>query len=512
MAELFDKAAAEHGPRTAIRSVYGSLSYKALASAARALGGAIHDTVGSQRRVAIVCSRRPSSYIAVLATLYSRNAYVPVGRHHPPGRNAGIVDQARTDLVLCHVNDLPAAMQAIAAMKTAPPPIILIDDEGSFERRVVDRTGCPGPGHGEHAGNLAYVMFTSGSTGQPKGVPVRHESVLHFVATNAARYDFTENDVFSQTFELTFDLSVFDMFMAWVHGACLCVPRDLQMVSPSQYVTENGITVWFSVPSLISVMRRTGVLRPGCFLGLRWSLFCGEPLPVDAAQAWSAAAPLSAVENLYGPTELTIACSAHRWAPDPHEALSSGGIVPIGRPYDGLRWAVTDLDGQSVPVGAYGELCVAGPQNFPGYWFAPERTLAAHRFVAEPDGSASLYYRTGDRVRVLASGELEFAGRLDHQVKVNGYRVELGDVEAALRQCSGVIEAVAFGWPVRDAVCEGLVAFVSGNVHDGASLRKDLLHRLPSYMVPNEIRVMERLPVNSNGKIDRKSLTAALND
>jgi len=182
------------------------------------------------------------------------------------------------------------------------------------------------------ADSIAYLLFTSGSTGTPKGVMVTHRNVTPFVNAMVDRYEITEEDRFSQTFDLTFDLSVFDMFVAWERAACVCCPSAKTLIKPGKFIKDARLTVWFSVPSTGVFMKRLGELKPDSYPNLRWSLFCGEPLPVDVARAWARAAPHSTLENLYGPTEVTVACTAYRWDAHVSPGASKRGIVPIGEP------------------------------------------------------------------------------------------------------------------------------------------------------------------------------------
>jgi len=283
--------------------------------------------------------------------------------------------------------------------------------------------------------------------------------------------------------------------------------QPLDLLAPVRFARAQRVTVWFCVPALAALMRRKGSLEPGSLPSLRWSLFCGEALPRASAEAWQAAAPHSIVENLYGPTELTIACTAYRWEGERSAASCVDGVVPIGRPNPGLDAAVVDGALRSVAEGEPGELLVSGPQAVEGYWRSPQQT--AEKFAALP-GSDARWVRTGDRVRRLPGGDLVYLGRLDAQIQVRGHRVELGAVEAELRRAPRVIEAAALGWPVVEGNAEGIVAFVSGAGLDREAIAASVRAQLPAYMAPQEIRTVDALPHNANGKIDRAALAREL--
>jgi len=360
--------------------------------------------------------------------------------------------------------------------------------------------------------DIAYLLFTSGSTGIPKGVPVTHRNAIHFMDWASRRYGITRGDRLSQTFDQTFDLSVFDLFVAWENGASVYSMQPLDLLAPVRFVERHKLTVWFSVPSIPALMRKKGSLKPGVLPTLRWSLFCGEPLPRASAEAWQEAAPASIVENLYGPTELTIACLVHRWDPQRSPSQCVNDVVPIGQPFEGLTEVVADETRHAVAPGEPGELCVCGPQTVPGYWKNPEKT--AEQFVAmqRPDGADDRFYRTGDRVRQLPDGDYVYLGRIDHQVKVLGHRVELAEIEAAISQEPDVTQAVAIGWPVHDGSAEGIVAFVTGKHLDGTRIIAAVRTLLPDYMTPKQVFVVDALPLNANGKIDRPVLVKQLEE
>jgi acyl-CoA synthetase (AMP-forming)/AMP-acid ligase II len=250
------------------------------------------------------------------------------------------------------------------------------------------------------------------------------------------------------------------------------------------------------------------MLKPNSYPGLRWSLFCGEPLSVEVAHAWARAASASTVENLYGPTEATIACTAYRWQEEQSRAESCFGIVPIGAPLAAMTALVVDDALREVPAGGEGELLMAGPQVTAGYWREPVKTRAS--FVVPP-GRDCIYYRTGDRVsKAGPEAPLVYRGRLDHQIKILGYRVELGEVEAAIREAARVDAVVALGWPRTASGANGIVAFVGDEDVDVDVLCRQLSARLPSYMVPRAFHLLPELPLNANGKFDRKALAASL--
>ena len=495
-----------------------SRSYGELDATARRWAGRVSELAGGRAaRVGVFAHRSEVAYTGILAALYSGGAFVPLNPTFPPARTRSMIQQAGLDAIIVDGRGATQLGDVLEGM-TACPPIVapsLDSCEAPTDARVLTRrdvaAAAPVPALPDVLPeDVAYLLFTSGSTGTPKGVPVTHGNVRHFLEYVSRRYDVVPEDRFSQTFDQTFDLSVFDLFAAWENGACVCAMQPLDLLAPARFVSQQAVTIWFSVPSIPALMRKKNLLRPNSLPTLRWSLFCGEPLPRASAEAWQAAAPNSIVENLYGPTELTIACFQHRWDPQRSPALCVNDLVPIGTPYDGLIEVVIDDDRRAVQPGDAGELCVSGPQTVPGYWNAPAKT--AEQFVELPldGGSLARFYRTGDRVRRLAGGDYVYLGRIDHQIKVLGHRVELAEVDAALARQAGVAHAAAVGWPVHDGSAEGLVAFVSGHDIDGPRLTAAIRTVLPDYMTPRAIVVLDALPLNANGKIDRNALRAGL--
>ncbi|WKX73814.1 AMP-binding protein [Streptomyces sp. XD-27] len=509
-------------------------TYQEVAHTARRWAASIVEAAGPRpRRVGVLASRSEAAYVGVAAALFAGAAFVPLNRNLPVRRTRTMLEQSRVDALIVDEASLPQLPDLLRGLPRRPavllPDSLRIDvpDLGDGQDLGEGAGLGDGPGLGDSPAlgdgpvldaadlaaaapleelpevghdDLAYLLFTSGSTGEPKGVPVTHANVRFFLDTNQDRYRLTPDDSLTQIGDQTFDLSVFDLFMAWENGARVCALDPVELLEPFSYLERNGITVWFSVPSVAAGLRRLGVLTPGSMPTLRWSLFCGEALPRATAEAWQAAAPGSVVENLYGPTELTIACTVHRWDPRTSPARCVHDNVPIGQPYPGLHTLIVDEDLAPVADGATGELCVAGPQTTPGYWRAPD--LTAERFFAR-DGRT--YYRTGDLVRTH-HGELVCIGRNDQQVKIDGYRIELGEIEAVLRR-SGAVEAVCLTWPDP-----GTITAVMSGAADPTGVAAASADNLPPYMVPTSVHAVETMPVNANGKVDRHALRRWLDE
>ncbi|SFX57317.1 amino acid adenylation domain-containing protein [Thermoactinomyces sp. DSM 45891] len=467
------------------------------------------------KRVGIFAYRSLTSYVGVLASLFSGATFVPFNRNFPIQRTCMMMELADLDAVLVDKGSLPQFCEIIKNLKQVPKCVLLPEsskkDLVHIRAEVRDQTDleCAPPlvkFPFISTNSVAYLLFTSGSTGISKGVPITHKNVTHFMQVNQQRYQITDHDRFTQTFDQTFDLSIFDLFMAWGCGAAVCSMDPIHLLSPFSFIREKGITVWFSVPSVAVLLCKQNFLKQNSMPSLRWSFFCGEVLLKTTAEAWQLAAPNSIIENLYGPTELTIACTAYRWDPikSPMECVNES--VPIGKLYPGMESLILDENLEPVPYGSEGELCISGPQTFLGYWSNSEQTLTSLVEYKDDSGQTKVFYRTGDRVRYLPSGDLTYLGRLDHQVKVQGYRVELSEVEAMLLRQPNVVSAVAVGWPLESGTIKGITAFVVGANLDSNAILRGVRKELPAYMVPHTVHVLDKMPLNSNGKIDRKAL------
>ncbi|QUQ67055.1 AMP-binding protein [Kutzneria sp. CA-103260] len=496
--DLFAASVARHGDEVAIEVGEDRLTYRELSDLADGLAAAVlaeHRT--APRRIGLLAAGRTLfAYAGYLAVQRLGATVVPLNAAFPVARNAAVAAAAGLDLVLVEDGmevELPAPM-LYRSPRSAPAAAL--------------------PPYRGNADDIAYILFTSGSTGVPKGVPIRHGNVTAYLGHVVPRYDIGPGSRVSQTFDLTFDLSVFDLFATWAGGGTLVVPNRAELMAPSRYVAGRELTHWFSVPSAVSFARRLRALPPDSMPTLRWSLFCGEQLTRNQAEAWRAAAVNGELENLYGPTELTISCAEYRLprnvADWPHTA---NGTIPIGNLYPGQEQLLIGPDG---PSDTAGELCVRGPQRFPGYLNAVDNV---GRFVRWDGGEVvvldettpltdDLWYRTGDWV-VADHGGLVHQGRVDQQIKIRGFRIELGEVEAVLLAQPGVRDALVL------AVSEGADEPRLAAVCTGVGLAPDVLltalrTRLPAYMVPAEVVIQDDFPRNANGKVDRKAILREL--
>ncbi|MGW7047723.1 amino acid adenylation domain-containing protein [Streptomyces avermitilis] len=501
----FARSAAAYGDEcTALEIGDDRLSYGALRDLAERLAGRLIAAAGGipPRRVGLLASRSVTAYAGYLAVLRAGATVVPLNPEHPSARTCDIVEAAGLELVLA---DAPAAGADLGV-----PVLVAGPEELAALAALADDPVPELPDAQTGPDDIAYIIFTSGSTGAPKGVPILHRNISAYLAHVAPRYGIEPGSRLSQSFELTFDGSVHDLFVAWAGGGTLVVPMRSQLLSPVKTINSLRLTHWFSVPSLISFASRLGTLRPGSLPTLRWSIFGGEPLTLAAAREWRAAAPDSRLEVLYGPTELTISCTAYRFPDDPADwPKTPNGTAPIGTCYPFLDLLLLDADDRPSDSG---ELYVRGPLRFPGYLDPANNAgrflTSAQHPAAEEALTDRHWYRTGDRV-AMRDGHLVHLGRTDHQVKIRGHRIELGEIEAMLRHLPGVRDAIVLAVPAPDGEPE-LEAAVSGTGCVPDRLYSALGDRLPPYMLPRRIAVLDQLPLNPNGKIDRQALLAEL--
>ena len=495
----------------AVRCGDESIRYPELNQAANRIGHALIERgVGADDVVAVYCERGIPFIASAVGAFKAGAAYLGLDVRLPAQRVASILAQSRARVVLVGAAEA-TLLEAALALMADPPRVLWIDEAlaGPTRQHSVE----PGnPGRHAHPDQAAYLIFTSGSTGEPKGVVVTHRGMLNNQLSKVPALDLRAGAVIGQTAAPSFDISVWQMLAGLLCGATIEVVPDATARDPLallRLARQRGITVLESVPTLIQGMLAA---EPQALPALRWMLPTGEATSLAMAEAWLRRYPAVPLVNAYGPAECADDVAFHTLAAGDHE---TGPGLPIGTAADNTRLMVLDGDLNPVPPGVVGEIYIAGVGVGRGY--TRRAALSAERFVADPhaDTPGGRMYRSGDLGRMRADGVLEYAGRADHQVKVRGYRVELGEIEARLAALDEIAEAAV------TALDEGrgsrLVGYVvpSPGWQAPASpqawreaLRTALARELPEYMVPGLWVRLDALPRNRNGKLDRKQLPA----
>ncbi|MGW2866247.1 Pls/PosA family non-ribosomal peptide synthetase [Streptomyces sp. NPDC001205] len=492
LAEIFEQSCDRCPDSIALVCGTDRLTYAALDARANQLAHLLLERgVGEGTTVGLLLDRSVELYVSLLGVLKAGAAYVPLDPTFPADRvafvagDAGLTDLVTTSRLRAHTAEVEGQVLAVD------------DPEHELARRPSTRPGvCPDPS------SPAYVIYTSGTTGRPKGVAISQGSIVNFLHVVAPIYAVGPHDRVYQGLSIAFDFSIEEIWPAWMAGATLVAgPGDERRVGRglAEFLDEHAITVLCCVPTLLTTL-------DGELPALRSLLVSGEACPAGLVKRWSR--PGRRILNAYGPTETTVTATCGEL--HPHRNVTIGTPLPTYRVY------ILDERLLPVPHGESGEICVGGPGVAIGYVNRPE--LTAERFIANPvtedRALAPRLYRTGDRGRFTANGEIEYGGRVDTQVKIRGYRVELGEIEEVLREDRAVENAVVTPLE-RDGTVQDLVGYVTlgpGPGHDEGVLRErlhaSLRRRLPSYMIPSFVEVLPAFPLLAADKVDRKALPA----
>jgi amino acid adenylation domain-containing protein len=486
---------------------YGEFAERAAriaACLARSAGWARRD--GQLPRVGILASRGVDACVAMLGACWAGATYVPIGLKLPEERMLNLLAQCGLSAII--TDDAGARLLSERLLAACPALRIHVGQVAQSSAGLIDLATLP-PVTPEEPALLAatdtpYIIFTSGTTGVPKGVMISAGAARHYVAMIAAQLGLQASDRALETCELSFDFSVHNMFSTWEAGASLHILPATMVMNAVKFARNSGLTVWNSVPSLAGMLRQIKALAPDSLASLRVTVFGGEQLPEATVTAWQSAAPQSRIVNLYGPTEATVFCLAQTVS-TPLPLTPGRDVIAIGTPLPGNAAQVIDANGQPLPDNEPGELAIAGVQLADGYLGAPELTAA--RF---PTFAGRRWYRTGDLALRDSAGNFHCLGRIDNQVKVMGYRVELEEIDAHLRVVSGADLVGSVAWPLADGMARGIVSFVGARAIDAGQVIGDLKTRLPAYMIPARVIALESLPLNSSGKVDRRALRQIL--
>ncbi len=490
---LLEESAGRFPDRIAFTEGAEEISYTKLNQEANRLAFRLRNCgVSTGDRVGVLTSRSIAAVTAVYGILKAGAAYVPLDSNAPPGRNALIQADCALKCVVDSNLRIGRALPnpgEIAGTAFADDPGVRMDPE---------------PAAVLTPDALAYILYTSGSTGTPRGVAITHRAALYFVTWAGDTVRLEPEDHIAAGSPFIFDLSVFDLFAGVRAGAratFMSAATVLFAQNAGRFLESHKISVWYTVPSVLIRLAWNGLVERN-LNSLRAVLFAGEVFPVKYLRLWMQHLPRATFMNCFGPTETNVCTYYTVPAPPPAETE-----LPIGRPCSGTELFLLDERGRPVPDGATGELWVRGPSVMRGYWNRPEQTAATFREIADGRGAAC---RTGDLARLAPDGNLIFHGRRDFLIKLRGYRIEPGEVEAALDSHPAVEQSVVFA--VRGPNEEGrLVAVVKIlDRIDDVELKRHCGERLPPYMIPESFERIDEWPRTATGKIDRAALRISL--
>jgi amino acid adenylation domain-containing protein len=500
--QAFSRWAKQTPDQTAVQGPAESLSYRQLDGLGdRFANSFLAAGIAPGDRIGIHLPRSPRGVAAMLGALRVGAVYVPLDPGSPPSRmqliardcalrGVVIAPQLLTSWLAAGVHEPVRDFFLSSEGEVADVPSTIRVQGWSELERV---SASAAPLHEAAFDDLAYMLYTSGSTGVPKGVMLSHRNALAFVDWAADAIALTAKDRVASVAPFHFDLSVFDIWSTLSRGATLVIVDEVTVINGKRMldlIHKEQLTAWYSVPSALMLMLETGGLAERGAPSLRAVYFAGEVFPIKHLRRTMQAIPQARFWNLFGPTETNV-CLAYEL---PQVPPPEDNAIPIGHASCGDTIRIVDEQGADVKDGEVGELLVEGPTVMLGYWDSGRRTAAKHP------------YPTGDMVSRRADGELMYHGRRDHMVKIHGYRVELGEVEAALAGHKAVREAIAFAHDQKLVV----VAVVTDPEVSVLEIKKHCAERLPRYMIPGDVRLVAELPRTSSGKIDRVRTKAAV--
>jgi len=509
-------AQAEHRPdATAVVLKCEIMTYGRLEEISNQLARTLIDG-GCKRgdRVCLLLPKSPAAIVGILGVLKADCIYVPLDPSCPAARLAKILDTCDNRWILAG-GSASRVLNELAGRSGCAMRIGWLDERGPAsescepEFSFADLSAFSGGplDSCNTSRDPAYIMFTSGSTGSPKGVVITHSNVIHFIEWAVPYFGLNETDRVSCHSPLHFDLSVFDIFGAFGAGAELHLVTPELNVLPNKladFIRNSRLTQWFSVPSVLNYMAKFDVVKANDFPALKRLLWCGEVLPVPALTYFMGRLPHVSFTNLYGPTEATIASSYYAVPDCPQDVRAA---IPIGEPCAGEKLFVLDEKLQAVEPGDTGYLYIQGVGLSPGYYNDLEKTNEV--FVQNPFSSdpSDRLYKTGDLAKVGEDGMVYFLGRADSQIKSRGHRIELGEVSTALATLEFLRESAVVAIPTNGfegvIICCAYVALPHRDVSP-STLRSELSKVLPRYMLPTRWIEMHELPKNANGKTDTR--------
>jgi amino acid adenylation domain-containing protein len=468
--------------------------------------------VGRKDRVGIYLRKSADGVASIFGILKTGAAYVPVDPTAPASRNAYIHHNCGVRAVIIEKRFLAAYAAELEKLGGPVPAMLVLDSVGAAAplAAALNRLDAAAPAQpvataDPSPDDLAYILYTSGSTGKPKGVMLSHRNAVSFIDWCSQVFQPRPSDIFSSHAPFHFDLSILDIYVPLKHGASLVlIPEEVgkEPLGLSRLISQHRITMWYSAPSILSLLAQFGKIAEHDYSSLRMVLFAGEVFPVVHLRSFKRQVPRPRYFNLYGPTETNVCTYYEIPQIIPDDRVEP---YPIGRTCENLEGKIVDADGRPIEPGAEGELCIAGPNVMQGYWALPEQT--ARGFLGN-NGDRGHWYRTGDIVIQEPDGNYRYVGRRDRMVKKRGYRVELGEIEACLYRHGAVREAAVVALP-DDLAGVRIKAHLSVRSEKRPSLielKTFCSQHLPLYMVPDVFAFHDVLPKTSTEKTDYQRL------
>lgn len=518
--QLLTESAERNPSQTAVVGPGGSLTYGELERLSNQIAHELREGgVRPADRVGLFLEKRVEGVAALLGIQKAGAAYVPVDPFSPPQRAAYILSNCSVRALVSashKISKLPGeflnspGLQSLLLVEDAPGPAPA-ELPAQLRVRTLDQVRRTQPdAHPDVPitdNYLAYILYTSGSTGEPKGVMISHLNSLTFVNWCYDTFRVKPEDRVSSHAPLHFDLSVFDLYCTLKAGATICLVPSSAVAFPAElgrWISENAISIWYSVPSALIQLVEHGQLDQHNYDRLRTVLFAGEVFPIKYLRRLVKALPKPDYYNLYGPTETNVCTYYHVQPSDLEESRTQP--VSIGKACANSEVVAINDRGEPAKVGGEGELYVRSGTVMKGYWGRPQDTAKSvvPNFL-NPE-FADVLYRTGDIVRPMADGNFEYVGRRDKMIKSRGYRIELGEIEAALYAHPEVLEAAAIAVPDEKIGARIQAYVVVQNGLTRAELEMSCSQRIPRYMMPDVLEIRSQLPKTSTGKIDKKTL------
>lgn len=448
-------------------------------------------------------------HAGLLGTIIAGSYYTPLNDTFPLERNLNIIELSKSKILILDYTDFKNYEKILDNINNYN--IICPEEQCLF---LTERF----PNHNFYAAkehknsflsvnenDTVYMLFTSGSTGIPKGIKISHKNLYNYSYISQKRNNVDNTSKIIQMHDITFDYSVHNLFISFLFGACLHIINRTTKINPFKYINDHQITHAAFVPSSLIIMKKMRLLKENSLPSLKYVCFCGETLPFENALLIAHATPNAKLENIYGPTEATVACAYFEFNKDTKEMPEYLGSMPIGKAYEGMEVELYDENLNLITDESTGQIVLSGKQLTNGYVNNEEQTKEKFIMI-----NNKLHYLTGDLGRRI-NGEIVFLGRNDAQVQIRGYRVEIFEIENAISKIDGIISNAVIPTPIGAVTYENTTAFLVCNKDVNIDNIKDILSKtLPNYMVPNNYILLDSMPLNTNGKIDRNQLKKLL--